>query len=875
MVNTRQSTPKFFGPTFDEAVQRAVNVLLPGLTAQITNELHLNGAGSNGDQPSTIHTWLERFGKQKPQSFSSATSPVDAENWIAHIEKLFEVLGCADEFKARLTSYKFEGDALKWWKTFKQAKGGEAYVATLSWNDFREAFFFQYSLRLEGFVGKKAGPPKEQAKHFKRALTNVGRNIELLREWGDVNNKRNHDGGSYSNQDQQYNRSFGSLRQKKYTDYTSPPPCVTCGKPHPGKECYRVTGACFCCGLTGHMAKDCPKNNRGNGNDKRPDVKGKVYSLTRDQRPILQNCPLQFDDKIPSHMDTSSDGPSLETHPIVWDFSYVFPEELPGIPPEHEVEFGIELILGTQPIFKASYRMVPIELKELKEQLQELLDLGFIRPSKDGSMRLCIDHRDLNRVTIRNRYPLPRIGDLFDQLQGAKFFSKIDLKSGYHQLRVKEQDIPKTIFFTRYGHYKFLVIPFGLTNALVVFMDLMNRIFHEYLDKFVIVFIDDILVYSKTKEEHEEHLRIMLGTLRQEKLYAKFLKCEFCLAQPRPKTVTEVRSFLGLTGYYRRFVEGFSRLALPLKKLIRKGEKFVWNEEREKSFEELKKRLVSAPILTLPSGSGGFQIYSNTSKKGLGCVLMQHGKVIAYASRQLKPYEACWDFTLQPVLSFVLSWNDEIKVCVWFGLAIYGGQKPLVAKFPWSSSQAYIAEGAALPLFSFRKRYRSSYETSTSSSPTLLGKKRYRDDEGYRLDDEGLGLEEEAAPEGQQQAVLVVDTTASEPLGFRYGAARRRALESIEETTLSTYEVGQSSRSMSEQQGADKTPLSPKWSSGSLPISLSSPVVPSHIASPVLALEAWAGHVDTRLENMSWDRYDNHRMIHDMLVQQAAMQREL
>nr|GEX60794.1 RNA-directed DNA polymerase homolog [Tanacetum cinerariifolium] len=455
MVNTRQSTPKFFGPTFDEAVQRAVNVLLPGLTAQITNELHLNGAGSNGDQPSTIHTWLERFGKQKPQSFSSATSPVDAENWIAHIEKLFEVLGCADEFKARLTSYKFEGDALKWWKTFKQAKGGEAYVATLSWNDFREAFFFQYSLRLEGFVGKKAGPPKEQAKHFKRALSdwildgivntkftdvaqvaNVGRNIELLREWGDVNNKRNHDGGSYSNQDQQYNRSFGSLRQKKYTDYTSPPPCVTCGKPHPGKECYRVTGACFCCGLTGHMAKDCPKNNRGNGNDKRPDVKGKVYSLTRDQRPILQ---------------------------------------------------------------------VP--------------------------MRLCIDHRDLNRVTIRNRYPLPRIGDLFDQLQGAKFFSKIDLKSGYHQLRVKEQDIPKTIFFTRYGHYKFLVIPFGLTNALVVFMDLMNRIFHEYLDKFVIVFIDDILVYSKTKEEHEEHLRIMLGTLRQEKLYAKFLKCEFCLAQ--------------------------------------------------------------------------------------------------------------------------------------------------------------------------------------------------------------------------------------------------------------------------------------------------------------------------------------------------------
>nr|GEV87659.1 RNA-directed DNA polymerase homolog [Tanacetum cinerariifolium] len=200
-------------------------------------------------------------------------------------------------------------------------------------------------------------------------------------------------------------------------------------------------------------------------------------------------------------------------------------------------------------------------------------------------------------------------------LQGAKFFSKIDLRSGYHQLQVKEQDIPKTAFHTRYGHYEFLVMPFGLTNAPAVFMDLMNRIFHEYLDKFVIVFIDNILVYYKTKEEHEEHIRIVLWTIRQKKLYMKFSKCEFWLGQvafldhivsadgltmdpakvkaitkwPRPKIVTEIRSFLGLAGYYRRFVEGFSCLALPLTKLMRKGEKFVWDEEREKSFEELKR----------------------------------------------------------------------------------------------------------------------------------------------------------------------------------------------------------------------------------------------------------------------------------------------
>ncbi|GJT21545.1 putative nucleotidyltransferase, ribonuclease H [Tanacetum coccineum] len=308
---------------------------------------------------------------------------------------------------------------------------------------------------------------------------------------------------------------------------------------------------------------------------------------------------------------------------------------------------------------------------------------------RKGACACCIDLPTGDSITIRNRYPLPRIDDLFDQLQGAKYFSKIDLRSGYHQLRVREQDISKTAFRTRYGHYEFLVMPFGLTNAPAVFMDLMNRIFHEYLDKFVIVFIDDILVYSKSEEEHEQHLRIVLEILRQKKLYAKFSKCEFWLQQvaflghivsadgiimdpskveaitkwPRPTTVTEVRSFLGLAGYYRRFVEGFSRLALPLTQLMRKGEKFVWTDECQESFEELKRRLVSAPILTLPSGSGGFQIYSDASKKGLGCVLMQHGKVIAYASRQLKPYEVNYpthDLELAVVVFALKIWRHYL-----------------------------------------------------------------------------------------------------------------------------------------------------------------------------------------------------------------------
>jgi hypothetical protein len=206
----------------------------------------------------------------------------------------------------------------------------------------------------------------------------------------------------------------------------------------------------------------------------------------------------------------------LEDVPVVAEYPDVFPEDLPGLPPNRQVEFKIDLMPGTTPIAKAPYQLAPSELQELMKQIQELMDKGFIRPSssscgapilfvkkKDGTMRMCIDYRDLNKVTIKNMYPLPRIDDLFDQLQGSRYFSKIDLRSGYHQVKVHEEDVLKTAFRTRYGHYEFLVMPFGLSNAPAVFMDLMNRVCKPYLDKFIIVFIDDILVYSRTKEEHE------------------------------------------------------------------------------------------------------------------------------------------------------------------------------------------------------------------------------------------------------------------------------------------------------------------------------------------------------------------------------------
>ncbi|GJR80516.1 putative nucleotidyltransferase, ribonuclease H [Tanacetum coccineum] len=781
-------------------VFQSVDAMLPQIREQVREE-YRTGAVTSGSNPPpvTIHTWLERFNKQKPCSFEKAVAPV----------------------------------RVGWWKAISRPKE-EIVVLTFAWAAFKELFFLQFFpraeqerlkreyhsirqrasensteymqrfLRLAGFLGQAAGTAEEQAKNFR---------------WG-----------------------FLQQSMDPSEGYTPPLFCNTCGRDT--QEVRRAAGTCFKC-ASWHLQRDCKKNTGASSSghaDKKPDASGRVFALTQDQAantsgtitgalfifgravfvlfdtgathsvistkfascftmtPILldhvlcistpmkdsarithvyRDLPLQFDDKIRSvnalpldmcefdiilgidwlaahratidchsrHVlfgdirtpefiyhgslpgkpmkiisalkartllshgcegflatihDTTSDVSSIHDQPIVSEFQDVFPEELPGIPPIRDVEFNIELIPGAEPISKAPYRMAPIELKELKDQLQELLERGFIRPSvspwgapvlfvkkKDGSMRLCIDYRELNKITIRNRYPLPRIDDLFDQLQGAKHFSKIDLRSGYHQLRVKEQDISKTAFRTRYGHYEFLVMPFGLTNAPAVFMDLMNRVFHEFLDKFVIVFIDDILVFSKSKEEHEEHLRTVLQILRQEKLYAKFSKCEFWLSKvaflghivsaegitmdpakveaitkwPRPTSVTEVRSFLGLAGYYRRFVEGFSRLALPLTKLMRKGEKFVWNEEREKSFEELKQRLVSSPILTLPSGSGGFQIYSDASKKGLGCVLMQHGKVIAYASRQLKPYEVNYpthDLELAAVVFALKIWRHYL-----------------------------------------------------------------------------------------------------------------------------------------------------------------------------------------------------------------------
>ncbi|GJT79822.1 putative reverse transcriptase domain-containing protein [Tanacetum coccineum] len=364
---------------------------------------------------------------------------------------------------------------------------------------------------------------------------------------------------------------------------------------------------------------------------------------------------------------------------VIRDFPEVFLEELPGLPPLRQVEFLIDLVPGAAPVVRAPYRLAPSKMKELSIQLQELLEKGFFRPSsspwgapvlfvkkKDGSFRTCIDYRKLNKLTVKNRYPLSRIDDLFDQLQGASVLF-VKKKDGSFRMCINYRELNKLTVKNRYPLPRIDdLFDQLLTNAPVVFMELMNRVCKPYLDKFIIVFIDDILIYSKNDEEHEKHLRIILELLKEEKLYAKFSKCDFWLDSVQflghvidhndvhvdpakikaikswaaPTTPTEVRHLLRLAGYYQRFIEGFSLISKPLTKLSQKNKKYEWGSEEEEAFQTLKQRLYSAPILALPEAMQdvrGDVIVSHRLR--LGAVLMQREKVIAYASRQLKVHE--------------------------------------------------------------------------------------------------------------------------------------------------------------------------------------------------------------------------------------------
>ena len=360
---------------------------------------------------------------------------------------------------------------------------------------------------------------------------------------------------------------------------------------------------------------------------------------------------------------------------LLQDYEDVFPKEITaGLPPIRGIEHQIDLIPGAALPNRPPYRTNPEETKEIQRQVQELLDKGFVReslspcavcvilvPKKDGSWRMCVDCRAINNITVRYRHPIPRLDDMLDELSGAIIFTKIDLKSGYHQIRMKAGDEWKTAFKTKSGLYEWLVMPFGLTNAPSTFMRFMNHVLRAFIGKFVVVYFDDILIYSKSVEEHMNHIRQVLNELRNEKLFANLEKCSFCTDHvvlfgfvvsgkgiqvdetkvkaikdwPTPMNVSQVRSFHGLAGFYRRFVRDFSAIAAPLNELTKKGVDFKWGNSQENAFQELKKCLTEAPLLVLPDFTKTFEVECDASGIGIGGVLMQQGKPVAYFSEKL------------------------------------------------------------------------------------------------------------------------------------------------------------------------------------------------------------------------------------------------
>ncbi|CAN6721634.1 unnamed protein product [Malus baccata var. baccata] len=700
-------------------VPRRPRSSIMGVIQQFTNAL-MNALP--GHRPN--RTYIEIARSHGVTDLTTVGNGQEAEQWLEKMEDTLQAMKCPLNEWASTAGYFIQGDARSWWKTTRDSRPPGSWM---TWTAFRKRFntyFLSPSYRLR---------KRRLARHYDETYDNPQAQMEQ----------------AIIALNQEYRTLVAAQRPKTYEDVEVQGLPVKAQAASQRDDLSVISLRLIRCGGTGHFVRDCPSAPPGNfpSNSNYSGYRqvqnfGMLIQMPRGELFCAQwqyrNCPVivegenlevdlipfklaEFDvilgmDWLSKHRANVAcwektvtfnrsglpavtimgerrvlpnsiistiqatrllnkgcvgflahivvkDEPSLrpEDVPVVRDFVDVFPTDLPGLPPAREIEFTIDL-------------------------LQELVDKGYIQPStspwgapvlfvrkKDGSMRLCINYRQLNQV-----------------------FSKIDLRSGYHQLRIREDDVPKTVFRTRYGHYEFRVMPFGLTNAPATFMDLMNRVFGPYLDQFVIVFIDDILIYSKSVREHIKHLRLVLERLRDDQLYAKFSKCQFWLTQvdflghivsaegisvdpqkvsavsnwEQPKSVTEIRSFLGLAGYYRRFIQNFSAISLPFTNLTRKGVKFVWDENCEQSFQELKRRLTQAPVLALPDDNGEFEVYTNASLLGFGCVLMQHGKVIAYASRQLKTHERNYpthDLELGAVIFALKIWIHYLygeKCCI-------------------------------------------------------------------------------------------------------------------------------------------------------------------------------------------------------------------
>ncbi|GJZ48783.1 putative reverse transcriptase domain-containing protein [Tanacetum coccineum] len=634
------------------------------------DDSHTSGTGGRSTERVARECTYQDFMKCKPLYVKGTEGVVELTQWFERMETIFCISNYSVENQVKFSTCTLLARALTWWNSHVMTVSHDVSYA-ITWADLRKKMnnkmFPEESDKIERYVGGLpdmihgnivASKPKTMQEAVEMATELMNKKVSIIAE-RQAENKRKFENTSQNNQNQQQQNkrqntgrayTVGTAEKNPYGG--SKPLCAKCNYHHDGPctpKCHKCNKvghfACDCrsmtnannanhqrgtrsgqkptyfeCGVQGHFKRECLKlkNNKNHrnqvGNNRAP---AKVYAVghvgTNPDSNIMTGTFLHNNRYASIIFDTSADrsfvstafSSQIDIAPSTLDHYYdllnhpfninLMPVELGSFDAiigmdwlakyqaiivcaeKIVLEFQIDLVPGAAPVARAPYRLAPSEMKELSEQRKELSDKGFIRPSsspwgapvlfvkkKDGLFRMCIDYRELNKLTVKNHYPLPRIDDLFDQLQGSSVYSKIDLRSGYHQLRVQEEYISKTAFRTRYGHYEFQVMPFSLTNAPAVFMDLMNRVCKPYLDKFVIVFIDDILIYSKKKQEYEEHLKLILELLK---------KKEF------------------------------------------------------------------APILALPEGSEDFIAYYDASKKGLGAVLMQREKVIAYTSRQLKIHE--------------------------------------------------------------------------------------------------------------------------------------------------------------------------------------------------------------------------------------------
>nr|AAX96226.1 retrotransposon protein, putative, Ty3-gypsy sub-class [Oryza sativa Japonica Group]ABA92682.1 retrotransposon protein, putative, Ty3-gypsy subclass [Oryza sativa Japonica Group] len=633
---------------------------------------------------------LPEFLCVRPPTFSSTTNPMEAKDWLHAIEKKLNLLQCNDQEKVTFATHQLQGPASAWWdnhmatrppgsevtwaefcRSFRKAQVPDGVVAQKK-REFRALhqgnrtvidYLYEFN-RLARYAPEDVRTDAEKQEKFLAGLDDELTNQLISRDYADferlvdkaIRQEDQRNKMDRKRKTAQFRSSQGNQQRPRFTPgqkggpttmivrqhrpfnssnfhqgasgsqnhhggqpnrSAAPRPPMAPAQSAPPAQAKKETGtkpgSCFKCGELGHFADKCPKPRRAG----------------------------------PRFVQARVNHASAEE-------AQAAPEVVLGTFPVNSIPATVLFDSGATHLF-ISKKFVGMH--------------GLIREELSTPMRV---------YTPGN-----------SSTSGAKVFSKIDLRSGYHQLRIREEDIPKTAFTTRYGLYECTVMSFGLTNAPAFFMNLMNKVFMEFLDKFVVVFIDDILIYSKSEEEHEQHLRLVLEKLKEHQLYAKFSKCDFWLSEVKflghvitaqgvavdpsnvesvtkwtpPKTVSQIRSFLGLAGYYRRFIENFSRIAQPMTQLLKKDEKFKWTAECDKSFEELKKKLVSAPVLILPDQMKDFQVYCDASRLGLGCVLMQEGRVVAYASRQLHPHEGNYpthDLELAAVVHALKIWRHYL-----------------------------------------------------------------------------------------------------------------------------------------------------------------------------------------------------------------------